>query len=112
MLYSAVNRRDIFHPSEETVQKAGPLFLFGQVAGAASFILINYAISISSVTIVNALQGMQYVFLLIMVLILARWRPRILEEKLRGAVLAQKNQRDCDNRRRVVFISLNCHSEA
>lgn len=90
LLYSAANRRDIFHPSEKTVQKAGPLFLFGQVAGAASFLLINYAISISSVTIVNALQGLQYVFLLIMVLILARWRPRILEEKLRGAALAQK----------------------
>ncbi|MBI5022832.1 MAG: DMT family transporter [Candidatus Magasanikbacteria bacterium] len=90
LLYSAANRRDIFHPSEKTVQKAGPLFLFGQVAGAASFLLINYAISISSVTIVNALQGLQYVFLLIMILILARLRPQVLEEKLRGVVLTQK----------------------
>lgn len=90
LLCKTANRRDIFHPREKTVQKFGPLFLFGQAAGALSFVLINYAISLSSVTIVNALQGLQYVFLLAMVLILARSRPHLLEEKLRGAVLAQK----------------------
>ena len=90
MLYSAVNRRDVFGGNKKDTAKIGPLFLFGQVAGAASFLLINYAISISSVTIVNALQGLQYVFLLIMILILTRWLPKVMEEKLSGIIFAQK----------------------
>lgn len=90
LLYSASNRRDIFGGNKKDAAKIGPLFLFGQAAGALSFVLVNYAIFLSSVTIVNALQGLQYVFLLIMVLILAQWRPYLLEEKLRGAALAQK----------------------
>lgn len=70
--------------------KVGVLFFFGQIVGALGFILISYAISLTSVTLVNALQSLQYVFLLAMVLILAKWRPQILEEKVRGKILAQK----------------------
>lgn len=66
------------------------LFIFGQVAGAWSFILVSYAISLASVTLVNALQGIQYVFLLLMVLVLAKWWPKALAENLKGRVLAQK----------------------
>ncbi|MDP1709666.1 MAG: hypothetical protein Q8L21_02155, partial [Candidatus Komeilibacteria bacterium] len=73
-----------------TDAKVGGLFLFGQVAGAMSFVLVNYAISLASVTLVNALQGLQYVFLLIMVLLLAKWYPRVLSEHLKGWTLVQK----------------------
>jgi len=75
---------------QSTDTKVGGLFLFGQAAGALSFILVNYAISLASVTLVNALQGLQYVFLLLMVLILAKWHPNILSENLKGRALIQK----------------------
>lgn len=66
------------------------LFIFGQVTGALSFILVSYAISLASVTLVNALQGIQYVFLLMMVLVLAKWWPKVLSENLKGRALVQK----------------------
>ncbi len=75
---------------QSTDAKVGGLFIFGQVAGALSFVLVNYAISLASVTLVNALQGLQYVFLLIMVLLLAKWYPNVLSEKLKGWILVQK----------------------
>lgn len=67
------------------------LFMVGQVAGALSFILINYAIAISSsVALVNALQGLQYVFLLIIVFSLSWQFPNLLEEKMMPIIIIKK----------------------
>lgn len=90
LLFCAANRQAIRERLRGSDVKVGGLFLFGQASGALSFILVNYAISLANVSLVNALQGLQYVFLLLMVLILAKWRPRILEEKLKGRILIQK----------------------
>lgn len=67
----------------------GVLFLTGQGLGAGSFVLINYAISLTSVSLVNALQGVQYGFLLVFVLLASIFSPRILRENMtpRGLVL-------------------------
>jgi drug/metabolite transporter (DMT)-like permease len=67
--------------------QAGGLFVIGQSAGALSAVLINYAILLGSVSLVNALQGLQYIFLLILTLIFHRFAPRILEEDLAGRAL-------------------------
>ena len=71
--------------------KTGFLFIFGQTSGALSFILVNYTIAVSaSVALVNALQGLQYIFLLIIVFSLS-WRfPNLLEEKITPSVLIKK----------------------
>lgn len=90
LLVKVQNRQDIFHQNKETVRQSGFLFFSGQAAGALSFLLINYAISLTSVTIVNALQGLQYVFLLILIAVLFKWRPGLLQEKMRGWALVQK----------------------
>ena len=44
----------------------------------------------SSVTIVNAMQGTQYAFLLILTLFLSRYFPSVLKEKASGPILLQK----------------------
>lgn len=75
------------------------IFFFGQICGAFSFFLINYAIKLNSVSLTNALQGIQYVFLIIMVIILSKKFPYILEEKLTSKILFQKIVA-------VIFISL------
>lgn len=55
-----------------------------------AFALLNYAIAIGSVTLVNAMQGLQYVFLLIMVAILSYKYPNILTEAVSRKSLTQK----------------------
>lgn len=57
------------------------IFFFGQACGALSFFLINYAIKLNSVSLVNALQATQYIFLLIMTIIISKNFPQVLEEK-------------------------------
>ncbi|MDO8669745.1 MAG: EamA family transporter [Candidatus Buchananbacteria bacterium] len=91
LLASAKNRCDIMLELRKPKKQAGGLFLIGQLAGALSFILINYAIAISSsVALVNALQGLQYVFLLAIVFSLSSKFPRLLEEKFTTAIVIKK----------------------
>lgn len=59
------------------------------LAGGAS-VLVNFAISLGSVALVNAMQGIQYAFLLVLTVGLSKKFPRILEEKISGRILIQK----------------------
>lgn len=91
LLIKPQNIKDVWQEIRHPNQKSGPLFLLGQAAGAISFVLVNYAIAIySSVAVINALRGIEYVFLLIMVIILAKKWPHILEEKITNLTIAQK----------------------
>ena len=65
-------------------------FLVVRVAAALAFIMLNWAISLGSVAMTNALQGVQYLFLIIIVLILSARFPKILKEELGRGVLLQK----------------------
>lgn len=70
--------------------KDGALYLVAQAFGAVGFIFINYAISIASVSLVNALQGVQYALLLIMAIIGTIKYPKLLGESMSKGVLALK----------------------
>ncbi len=66
------------------------VFFIGQISSALSALLVNYAISLGSVTLINAMQGLQYVFLLGLVAALSFSRPELLKEELSGHVLVRK----------------------
>jgi len=50
----------------------------------------NYAIAIGSVTMVNALQGTQYAFLLILTILLSVRFPKILKEDVSESKIVLK----------------------
>ncbi len=80
-------RRQLKNPQKRT----GGWLLFGQICGAVSAILVFYAISISpSVAIINASRGLEYVFLLLIVVMLSGKYPKLLDEKLTPKILLQK----------------------
>jgi hypothetical protein len=66
------------------------LVVFNQVIGSTGFLLQNYAIFLGSVVLVNALQGAQYAFILIISTILALIRPKLLKETFSLRILTQK----------------------
>jgi len=76
------------------VKRAGMIiavaFISSKLLGALALILQNYAISLGSVTIVNALQGTQYAFLLLLAIIISRKLPKLFTEELKRVVLTQK----------------------
>ena len=90
-LISPVNRQAIigaFHKSRPNKHKF--LIIGNQILGAGGFMLQNYAIFLGSVVLVNALQGTQYAFLLIISAILAALNPRLLKETFSWRIIIQK----------------------
>lgn len=68
----------------------GSVFVGNKVLAAGAFLLQSYAISLGSVTVVNALQGTQYVFLLILAAAVSVWWPGFFKEEMGRVVLGQK----------------------
>jgi drug/metabolite transporter (DMT)-like permease len=76
-------------------KKSGPkknkfLVIVNQFIGSSGFLLQSYAIFLGSVALVNALQGVQYAFLLIISAILAVMAPKLLKETFSFKIVAQK----------------------
>jgi drug/metabolite transporter (DMT)-like permease len=65
-------------------------FVISKVVGMAALLLQNYAIAIGSVSVVNALQGAQYFFVLVLALIFSHWAPKFFREEVSRVALAQK----------------------
>lgn len=61
-----------------------------RILAAIAFIMLNWAISLGNVALVNALQGVQYIFLIFIVLFLSTRFPSIMKEELGGGVMMQK----------------------
>ena len=73
--------------------KIATLFLFNQGMGALANILQNWAIALAPlvyVSIINALQGVQYAFLFLITLFLSFKFPQILKERISKEILIQK----------------------
>ena len=89
-------RKDIFNSflsikkDKKHAAKTGGIFIGNKIAGGVSTLMLNYAIQIGSVTLINALVSLQYVFVLIMVAVLSKTRARIFQEKLLFWDWAQK----------------------
>jgi len=66
------------------------LVFFNQVIGSSGFILQNYAIFLGSVVLVNALQGVQYAFLLVISSLLAVFNPKLLKETFSWKIFFHK----------------------
>lgn len=90
LLFEPAVRTSLKKMRQSGTGKVSVIFLFGQGAGALSFIVLNYAISLGSVTLINALQGTQYVFVFVMAVALAWKFPKLLGENITPRVIIQK----------------------
>ena len=86
-------RNDIFKLKINFKKSAIIIFLLAQVFSAVAAILQNWAISLASliyVPVINALQGVQYIFLFIFTVILSLKFPKILKEEISKKIIFQK----------------------
>ncbi|MDD5396842.1 MAG: hypothetical protein PHW24_02155 [Candidatus Moranbacteria bacterium] len=96
LLLMPIWRREIFKsfshakkPSHENVSTGG-FFVVNKIMGGLSSILLNKAFQLGSVTLVNSMVSLQYVFVLILVAVAARKKPNVFAEKLSFWDWAQK----------------------
>ncbi len=102
-LFSLKNRLAIIELFSSKGKKKNNFLVFlNQIIGSSGFILQNYAIFLGSVVLVNALQGVQYAFLLIISAVIALWRPKLLKETFSKRIVFQKSLA-------VIFIGLGLY---
>ncbi len=90
-LINSSDRKIIFDTFKKPKKnRSGVLVILNQGLGSVGFILQNYAIFLGSVALVNALQGVQYAFLLVLSSVLAVLSPRILKETFSWRIFLQK----------------------
>lgn len=93
-----ISFKKVFAFKQRKSLKITSIFLFNQSLGAVSGILQNFAIflaPLSYIALINALQGVQYLFLLILVIFLSLTRPiwtkKVgLKEEISKEILLQK----------------------
>jgi drug/metabolite transporter (DMT)-like permease len=96
LLADPVWRRKIFRSffaaknNGRHVAATGGIFVTNKIVGGLSTILVSYAISLGSVTLVNALVSLQYAFVLIIAVAIGSKLPHIFEERLYFWDWAQK----------------------
>ncbi|MBI4054329.1 MAG: EamA family transporter [Candidatus Doudnabacteria bacterium] len=83
-------RSEIFHTTLNIPAGSKALFLSGQLLAAGGGILQNYAVSIGSVTLVNALQSTQFAFLILLSWFFSTFFPHILDEDFSTKSVASK----------------------
>lgn len=73
--------------------KLSGFFLLGQAMGGLGVLCQFYALFLAKpyqVPLINALEGIRYVFLLLFVFLLSIWKPHLLQEEIKGKILYQK----------------------
>ena len=82
-----------FHSAKKNHKQAiatSGIFLGNKIVGGASTFMLNFAIGLGSVTLLNSLVSIQYVFVLVIVAILSKTKARVFQEKLLFWDWAQK----------------------
>ncbi len=65
-------------------------YLANQAVAAVGFVLQSWAIALASVGVITAMQGVQYVFVLLFVVFFSRFFPDLLTERITKAVVVEK----------------------
>jgi drug/metabolite transporter (DMT)-like permease len=84
------NRRLILKTTKSLGIKTVSLFFSDKILAALAFILLNYAIFLGNVSLVNALQGIQYVFLFLIAVFLSIKFPKIIKEQISQRAVFQR----------------------
>ena len=80
LLFSAVVRREAFGGRGHAAKGHLSAVVWNKILGVAGIVLFQYAVALGSVTIVNALAGVQYALLIILIAVLSRFYPGLFRE--------------------------------
>ena len=76
-------------PKKEN-RRTGLLFIFNKILGGFGSILLNFSMSLGSVTVINALVSLEYAFVFILGILFSIWFHHIFEEKRGWKDILQK----------------------
>jgi uncharacterized membrane protein len=81
-------RRHVFQVTKNTTKKTGFLVVANRILGGLAFLCILYAIQLGSVSIVNALSSLQFLFIFMIIFFFGKYMPELYHHEFRrGHVL-------------------------
>jgi len=92
-LFNKTFRSDVFKIDQRLSKKNSIIFFLAQGFGGLANVLQGWAISLVPLAylgIMNAMKGLQYVFLFIFALIVSATLPKLLNEKISKAIVMQR----------------------
>lgn len=92
-IFSREIKEEIFRKRVGLKKKTAGIFISNQIVGAGANILQNFAIALAPLTaisLINALQGVQYILLFVFTILLSIKFPWILREGISHKILGQK----------------------
>jgi len=90
LLFWSAFRREIFRSRRQASRGLNIAFVSNKLISGVGSFLIHIAVALASVSLVTAMQGLEYVFLLGLTVLLAKKFPQILREKTTSLIIAQK----------------------
>ena len=84
------NREVIFNAPKEAGARNVALYYSSRITGTVGGFLQNYAVSLGSVSVVNAMQGTQFAFLLGLTTFLSVYFPKVLKERINAETITLK----------------------
>lgn len=83
-------RKEIFRTAGRVAVSRGPLLVTNKIIGASGALSINYAITLGSVSIVNAMKGLEYFFLFLLIMASSFFMPKIVHESFEKHMFVRK----------------------
>ncbi len=83
-------RSHVFTTSKNTTHKTGFLVIANRILGGVAFLCILYAIQLGSVSVVNALSSLQFVFIFLLILFFAKKLPDLYHHEFRPGHILHK----------------------
>lgn len=80
----------LFKKKNKKIKTGKSFVILNQLLGSVAFVIQNYAIYLGPVVIINALQGVQYAFLLIIGIFFSLFFPKILKEDISKKAILNK----------------------
>ena len=93
LLFSTKMRQVIFKKKPLVQKQVSFALILGQAFGGLGFALQSYSVAladISQIPLINALEGVRYVFLLLFIIILGKKFPNLLKEQVSKKAIIQK----------------------
>ncbi len=91
LLLVPLYRKSIHKTTKKVNRKAGGIFIANKTLAGIAFFLVNYAVAIGSPTLVNALEGVKYAFVFLIILIISKKFPHIMKEHVSFYSIIQKS---------------------
>ena len=90
LLLPGNTRKIILHSHAQVKNSSLSLVVLNKVIGGMGFVVINYAVSLGSATLVNVLRASEYGFLFLLIMLTSAMVPNFVHEKISFTIAMQK----------------------